>query len=65
MKKFTATLLLGIFIGASAVAFAVIVNLRRRVDLLEQRCDARCLYGDAECAARCAKAGHCPFQKED
>ncbi len=46
-----------------AVVFAY-STLEKRIQVLEKQCHALCLYGDADCATRCAKAGHCPFQKE-
>lgn len=65
MRKIFHYFLIGALIGALLVTGAGLINLTRRVVLLEQRCDSRCLYGDKDCAARCAKAGHCPFQKEN
>jgi hypothetical protein len=38
-----------------------ILNLAYRVEKLEKICHGLCKYGDAECGARCAKAGHCEF----
>jgi hypothetical protein len=60
VKKLISELLLAFIIGALTL---LAWSMNRRIEALEARCDARCLYGDADCAARCAKAGHCPFQQ--
>ena len=64
MRKLSTIYVVGTGLIMLAMLF-LIANLQNRVAELEKQCHAQCLYGDAECAARCAKAGHCPFQKED
>jgi hypothetical protein len=36
-----------------------------RIHKLEQVCHGQCKYGDAECGARCARAGHCEFMDRE
>lgn len=49
-----------VLLFAMCVIFAIsITNLEDRVIKLEQVCHGQCKYGDADCAARCKKAGHC------
>lgn len=52
--------------GLALIVFAisstlVTRNFQKRITELEERCDARCHYGDKKCREHCDKAGHCPF----
>lgn len=40
----------------------LLILLNHRIQALERACHGQCKYGDAECAKRCDKAGHCEFQ---
>lgn len=51
------TLIFAIFL-----VVALFGGLDDRVKVLERICHGQCKYGDAECAKRCADAGHCEFE---
>ena len=59
---------LGPVLGYLVLALALFIawhNLQKRVSELEKICHGQCKYGDAECSARCQKAGHCEFRMNE